>query len=48
MRMLREQGGPPPFEGGGRNGRAGSQLTGPGPILSFSPGFRQDPRRLRR
>ncbi|XP_062171529.1 serrate RNA effector molecule isoform X4 [Alnus glutinosa] len=47
MRMLREQGGPPPFEGGGRNGRPGPQLTGPGPILSFSPAFRQDPRRLR-
>uniref|UniRef100_A0A2N9FBD2 C2H2-type domain-containing protein n=1 Tax=Fagus sylvatica TaxID=28930 RepID=A0A2N9FBD2_FAGSY len=47
MRMLREQGGPPPFEGGGRNGRPGPQLTGPAPILAFSPGFRQDPRRLR-
>jgi len=48
MRMLREQGGPPPFEGGGRVGRPGPQLTGPAPILAFSPGFRQDPRRLRR
>ncbi|KAF3949943.1 hypothetical protein CMV_024245 [Castanea mollissima] len=47
MRMLREQGGPPPFEGGGRVGRPGPQLTGPAPILAFSPGFRQDPRRLR-
>ncbi|XP_031264435.1 serrate RNA effector molecule isoform X1 [Pistacia vera] len=46
MRMFREQGGPPPFEGGGRNGRPGPQLSGPGPIL-LSPGFRQDPRRLR-
>ncbi|XP_044482439.1 serrate RNA effector molecule-like [Mangifera indica] len=46
MRMFREQGGPPPFEGGGRNGRPGPQLGGPGPIL-LSPGFRQDPRRLR-
>ncbi|KAK4780122.1 hypothetical protein SAY87_016228 [Trapa incisa] len=42
MQMFREQGGPPPFEGGGRNGRAG-----PGPIIASFPGFRQDPRRLR-
>lgn len=42
MRMLREQGGPPPFEGGG-----GRQISGPAPILPVSPGFRQDPRRLR-
>ncbi|OWM69080.1 serrate RNA effector molecule [Punica granatum] len=42
MQMLREQGGPPPFEGGGRNGRAG-----PAPIIASFPGFRQDPRRLR-
>lgn len=47
MRMFREQGGPPPFEGGGRNGRPGPQLSGPGPIL-LSPEFRQDPRQLRR
>ncbi|KAJ8766830.1 hypothetical protein K2173_008384 [Erythroxylum novogranatense] len=46
MRMFREQGGPPPFEGGGRNGRAGPPLSGPAPIL-LSSGFRQDPRRLR-
>uniref|UniRef100_A0A7N1A2H4 C2H2-type domain-containing protein n=1 Tax=Kalanchoe fedtschenkoi TaxID=63787 RepID=A0A7N1A2H4_KALFE len=44
MRLLREQGGPPPFEGGGRNGRPGPQ--GGGPLL-LSPAFRQDPRRLR-
>uniref|UniRef100_A0A7N0RIU2 C2H2-type domain-containing protein n=1 Tax=Kalanchoe fedtschenkoi TaxID=63787 RepID=A0A7N0RIU2_KALFE len=44
MRLLREQGGPPPFEGGGRNGLPGSQ--GGGPLL-LSPAFRQDPRRLR-
>ncbi|XP_044479721.1 serrate RNA effector molecule-like [Mangifera indica] len=46
MQMFREQGGPPPFEGGGRNGRPGPQLSGPGPIL-LSPEFRQDPRQLR-
>ncbi|WCJ41525.1 C2H2 zinc-finger protein SERRATE (SE) [Euphorbia peplus] len=46
MRMFREQGGPPQFEGGGRNARPGPQLSGPAPIL-LSPGFRQDPRRLR-
>lgn len=45
MQMLRDQGGPVPFEGGGRNGRPGPQ--GPGPIL-LSPAFRQDPRRIRR
>ncbi|KAA8544453.1 hypothetical protein F0562_022507 [Nyssa sinensis] len=48
MRMLREQGGPPPFEGGGRNGRSGPQLSGPSPIIALPPAFRQDPRRLRR
>ncbi|XP_015576306.2 serrate RNA effector molecule [Ricinus communis] len=46
MRMFREQGGPPPFESGGRNGRPGPQLSGPAPIL-LSPAFRQDPRRIR-
>ncbi|XP_021892606.1 serrate RNA effector molecule [Carica papaya] len=45
MRMFREQGGPS-FEGGGRNGRPGPQLSGPAPFL-LSPAFRQDPRRLR-
>lgn len=43
MQMFREQGGPTPFEGGGRNGRAG-----PAPIIASFPGLRQDPRRLRR
>ncbi|GAB4824552.1 hypothetical protein Ancab_007427 [Ancistrocladus abbreviatus] len=43
MRMLREQGGPPPFEGGGRNGRP---AIGGAPII-LPPSFRQDPRRLR-
>ncbi|KAK4492319.1 hypothetical protein RD792_003122 [Penstemon davidsonii] len=43
MRMLREQGGPSPFEGG----RNGSQLGGSGPMISLPPTFRQDPRRLR-
>ncbi|XP_057953747.1 serrate RNA effector molecule isoform X2 [Malania oleifera] len=46
MQMLREQGGPP-FEGAGRNGRTGPQLSAPSPILSLSPAFRQDPRQLR-
>lgn len=46
MQMLREQGGPPPFEGG-RNGRSGPQLTPPAPIIALPPTFRQDPRRLR-
>lgn len=45
MQMFREQGGPPPFEGGGRNGRPG---PGPAPIIASFPGLRQDPRRLRR
>ncbi|KAH6814266.1 C2H2 zinc-finger protein SERRATE [Perilla frutescens var. frutescens] len=47
MRMFREQGGPPPFEGG-RNGRSGPQLGGPAPIIALPPTLRQDPRRLRR
>ncbi|KAL0437120.1 UNVERIFIED_CONTAM: Serrate RNA effector molecule [Sesamum radiatum] len=46
MRMLRDQGGPPPFEGG-RNGRSGPQLAGPSPIIALPPTLRQDPRRLR-
>nr|XP_027081582.1 serrate RNA effector molecule-like [Coffea arabica] len=46
MRMLREQGGPSPFEGG-RSGRSGPQLGGPAPIIAMPPAFRQDPRRLR-
>ncbi|XP_038693322.1 serrate RNA effector molecule-like isoform X2 [Tripterygium wilfordii] len=46
MQMFREQGGPPPFEGSGINGRLGPQLNGPAPII-LPPGFRQDPRRLR-
>lgn len=48
MQMLREQTGPSSFEGGGRNGRSGSQLSGPAPIIALPPQFRQDPRRLRR
>ncbi|WOG83004.1 hypothetical protein DCAR_0102177 [Daucus carota subsp. sativus] len=47
MQMMREQGGPSPFEGGGRNGRPGSHLGGPAPIIALPPQFRQDPRRLR-
>ncbi|XP_010251619.1 PREDICTED: serrate RNA effector molecule [Nelumbo nucifera] len=47
MRMLREQGGPSPYEGSGRKGRPGPQIGGPGPLLAVSPAFRQDPRRIR-
>ncbi|KAL1803158.1 hypothetical protein ACET3Z_031805 [Daucus carota] len=47
MQMLREQGGPSPFESGGRNGRSGSHLGGPAPIIALPPQFRQDPWRLR-
>ncbi|KAL0370984.1 UNVERIFIED_CONTAM: Serrate RNA effector molecule [Sesamum angustifolium] len=47
MRMLRDQGGPSPFEGG-RNGIPGPQISGPAPIIALPPTFRQDPRRLRR
>ncbi|CAN6557430.1 unnamed protein product [Malus baccata var. baccata] len=47
MQMLRDQGGPPPFEGSGRNVWSGPQMSGPSPILALSPAFRQDPRRLR-
>ncbi|XP_073050862.1 serrate RNA effector molecule-like [Primulina eburnea] len=46
MRMLRDHGGPSPFEGG-RNGRSGTQFGGPAPIIALPPTFRQDPRRLR-
>ncbi|CAN4092551.1 unnamed protein product [Withania somnifera] len=46
MRMMREQGGPTPFEGG-RNGRSGPAISGAAPIIALPPGFRQDPRRLR-
>ncbi|KAL0288609.1 UNVERIFIED_CONTAM: Serrate RNA effector molecule [Sesamum calycinum] len=47
MRMLRDQGGPSPFEGG-RHGIPGPQISGPAPIIALPPTFRQDPRRLRR
>ncbi|KAL3828649.1 hypothetical protein ACJIZ3_017451 [Penstemon smallii] len=46
MRMMRDQGGPSPFEGG-RNGMSGPQLSGASPIIALPPSFRQDPRRLR-
>ncbi|KAJ8616140.1 hypothetical protein MRB53_035512 [Persea americana] len=52
MRMLRDQGGPFPYEenGGscGRKRRSTPQVGGPTPILSISQAFRQDPRRIRR
>lgn len=52
MRMLRDQGGPSPYEenGGsqGRKTRSGPQVGGPAPIFSLSPAFGQDPRRIRR
>ncbi|KAG6432734.1 hypothetical protein SASPL_104320 [Salvia splendens] len=41
MRMLRDQGGPTPFEGG-RNG-----LGGPSPIIAMPHTLRQDPRQMR-
>lgn len=47
MQMMREQGGPQPFEGAGQNGRSGPQLGGPAPIIAMPPAFQQDPRRLR-
>lgn len=51
IRMLREQGGPPSYEGNGaargRKGRSGPQVGGPAPVLSVAPAFRQDPRRIR-
>ncbi|GMI94291.1 SERRATE [Hibiscus trionum] len=46
MQVFREQGGGGSFEGNGRSGRAGPNLSGPAPFL-LPPGFRQDPRRLR-
>ncbi|CAN4091749.1 unnamed protein product [Withania somnifera] len=46
MRMMREQGGPTPFEGS-RNGRSGTAISGAAPIIALPPGFRQDSRRLR-
>ncbi|KAK1269881.1 Serrate RNA effector molecule [Acorus gramineus] len=49
MRMLREQGGPSPFEGNGgprgRKNRLGPPIGGPTPIIA--PPFRQDPRGIR-
>ncbi|XP_052199451.1 serrate RNA effector molecule-like isoform X4 [Diospyros lotus] len=42
MQMMRDQGGPSPFEGSGRNGRPGAA-----PIIALPPTFRQNPRRLR-
>ncbi|KAJ8749885.1 hypothetical protein K2173_013800 [Erythroxylum novogranatense] len=42
LHIFRDQ----PFEGGGRNGRAGPPLSGGAPVL-LSSGSRQDPRRLR-
>ncbi|CAA0841375.1 Serrate RNA effector molecule [Striga hermonthica] len=43
MQMMRDQGGPTPFEGG----RSGPPLSGPSPIIALPPTLRQDPRRLR-
>ncbi|CAA0824368.1 Serrate RNA effector molecule [Striga hermonthica] len=43
MQMLRDQGGPGPFEGG----RPGPPLTGSSSIIALPPTLRQDPRRLR-
>ncbi|MBA0795115.1 hypothetical protein Gohar_006017 [Gossypium harknessii] len=46
MQVFREQGATP-FEGNSRSGRSGPNLSGPTPFL-LPPGFRQDPRRLRK
>lgn len=48
MQMLRDQGGPPPYDGGGRKMRSGPHIGGPAPIIAAPPGFRQDPRKMRR
>ncbi|GKA65453.1 serrate RNA effector molecule [Tanacetum coccineum] len=48
MRMMRDQGGPSPFDGVGRNVLARLQMTAPAPMIALPPSFRQDPRRLRR
>ncbi|KAG9453906.1 hypothetical protein H6P81_006810 [Aristolochia fimbriata] len=52
MRMLREQGGPSPYDSNGgprgrKGGRSGHAVGGPAPILAVNPAFRQDPRRIR-
>nr|GEW53708.1 serrate RNA effector molecule [Tanacetum cinerariifolium] len=47
MRMMRDQGGPSPFDGAGRNVLARLQMTAPAPMIALPPSFRQDPRRLR-
>ncbi|XP_015876193.2 serrate RNA effector molecule isoform X2 [Ziziphus jujuba] len=47
MQMLRDQGGPSPYDGGGRKMRSGPNIGGPTPILAVPPAFRQDPRRMR-
>ncbi|KAL4318869.1 hypothetical protein GQ457_18G006620 [Hibiscus cannabinus] len=47
MQVFRERGGGGgSFEGNGRSGCAGPNLSGPAPFL-LPPGFQQDPRRLR-
>lgn len=46
--ILREQGGPSPYDGSGRRMHAGANNGGPTPILAVPPAFRQDPRRMRR
>lgn len=48
MQMLREQGGPSPYDGSGRKMRSGSHMSGPAPIIAVPPAFRPDPRRMRR
>jgi hypothetical protein len=52
MHMMREQGGPPPFEPNGaphgNTGVLGTMLGGPAPIITMPSNFHHDPRRLRR
>ncbi|XP_057453463.1 serrate RNA effector molecule-like isoform X3 [Lotus japonicus] len=47
MQMLREQGGPSPYDGSGRKMRSGSHMSGPAPIIAVPPAFRPHPRRMR-
>ncbi|KAL2337335.1 hypothetical protein Fmac_011781 [Flemingia macrophylla] len=47
MQMLREQGGPPSYDGSGRKMRSGPHMGGPAPIIAVPPSFRPDPRRMR-
>ncbi|KAF3434321.1 hypothetical protein FNV43_RR25424 [Rhamnella rubrinervis] len=47
MQMLRDQGGPPLYDGGGRKIGSSPHIGGPAPIIAVPPAFRQDPRKMR-